>query len=97
MAKLTKEDILKFAKLSQLKLSSAEVQEFTTELSSILEYVSHLDKIDVKGLEPTYQVTGLSNVVREDEPIDYPLDKELLMKNLPSVKDNQIKVKRMIG
>jgi aspartyl-tRNA(Asn)/glutamyl-tRNA(Gln) amidotransferase subunit C len=97
MAKLTKEDILKLAKLSQLKLSSAEVQEFTTELSSILEYVSHLDKIDVKGLEPTYQVTGLSNVVREDEPIDYPLDKELLMKNLPSVKDNQIKVKRMIG
>jgi aspartyl-tRNA(Asn)/glutamyl-tRNA(Gln) amidotransferase subunit C len=97
MAKLTKEDILKLAKLSQLKLSSAEVQEFTIELSSILEYVSHLDKIDVKGLEPTYQVTGLSNVVREDEPIDYPLDKELLMKNLPSVKDNQIKVKRMIG
>jgi aspartyl-tRNA(Asn)/glutamyl-tRNA(Gln) amidotransferase subunit C len=97
MAKLTKEDILKLAKLSQLKLSSAEVQEFTIELSSILEYVSHLDKIDVKGLEPTYQVTGLSNVVREDEPIDYPLDKELLMKNLPSVKNNQIKVKRMIG
>ena len=97
MVKLSKEEILKLANLAQLKLTPDEVSEFSSELSLILDYVSHLDTIDVEGLEPTYQVTGLENVTREDIKIDYKVDKKQLMSNLPSSKDGQIHVKRMIG
>ncbi|MEI7838630.1 MAG: Asp-tRNA(Asn)/Glu-tRNA(Gln) amidotransferase subunit GatC [bacterium] len=97
MVKLSQKDILKLANLAQLKLTPEETAEFSSELSLILDYVSQLDKVDVKGLEPTYQVTGLNNVTREDKKIDYKLDKKLLMENLPSSKDGQIKVKRMIA
>jgi aspartyl-tRNA(Asn)/glutamyl-tRNA(Gln) amidotransferase subunit C len=71
MSKLTRDDVLKLAQLSRLKLTDEEIERFRDELSSILEYVEKLNAVDVSGLEPTYQVTGLKNVMRKDEPIDY--------------------------
>lgn len=97
MAKLTREDVLKLAQLARLDLTDEEVDEFSEELSSILQYVEMLDQADVTGLAPTNQVTGLENVTRDDEIRDYGYKPEELLKNLPKSKDNQIEVKRMIG
>lgn len=97
MAKLSREDILKLARLARLKLTDTEVDEFTEEMSAILGYVDQLQKVDVVGLEPTNQVTGLANVMREDVVRDYGITPERLLKNAPATKDNQIQVKRMIG
>lgn len=97
MADLTRDDILKLASLARIDLTDEEVAEFSDELSAILKYVEQLESIDVAGLEPTSQVTGLVNVTRQDEVVDYgyaPLD---LLKNTPEVEDDQIKVRRMIG
>lgn len=97
MAKLTREDVLKLAQLARLQLSEAEIEEYATELTEILQYVEQLQKVDVDGLKPTNQVTGLTNVTRPDEIRDYGYKPEDLLKNVPSTKDNQIKVKRMLG
>jgi aspartyl-tRNA(Asn)/glutamyl-tRNA(Gln) amidotransferase subunit C len=97
MGKLTRADVQKLAQLSRLALTDDEVDEFADEISAILGYVEKLQSVDVSGLEPTNQVTGLTNVTREDEVIDYgykPLD---LLENVPATQDNQLKVKRMIG
>ncbi|HUB93669.1 MAG TPA: Asp-tRNA(Asn)/Glu-tRNA(Gln) amidotransferase subunit GatC [Verrucomicrobiae bacterium] len=97
MAKLTRDDVLHLAQLARISLSDEEVDEFSTELSSILQYVEQLSSVDVNGLKPTNQVTGLTNVMREDVIKDYgyaPLD---LLKNVPKIEDNQLRVKRMIG
>lgn len=94
--KLTKEEVLKLAKLSRLKLTDDEVERYQSELSAILEYVNQLEKADVDGLEPTYQVTGLTNVFREDEPTTQTKQPELL-KNVPKKEGTHIKVKRMVG
>lgn len=96
MADLTREDILKLARLSRLKLTDAEADEFTKEISEILGYVQMLDKADTTGLKPTYQVTGLKNVSRKDELIDYGVSQDELLKNLPDRDKNYIKVKRML-
>jgi aspartyl-tRNA(Asn)/glutamyl-tRNA(Gln) amidotransferase subunit C len=96
MSKLTREDVLKLARLSRLKLSDAEIATFQTELSEILDYVEQLDSVDVAGLEPTYQVTGLKNVTRDDELIDYGLSPDDLLKNAPAVAERQFKVKRVL-
>lgn len=97
MAKLTRDDVLKLAQLARLELKADEVEEFRGELSEILKYVEQLQTVDVTGLQPTHQVSGLTNVLRKDEPIDYGYDHDALMQNLPAQKDNQIKVKRMLG
>ena len=71
MAKLTREDVLKLARLARLDLSDEEVEEYQRELSAILQYVEQLSEVDVDGLKPTNQVTGLINVMRPDEIVDY--------------------------
>lgn len=97
MAKLTREDILKLARLARLELSEAEIDEFSSELSAILQYVEQLQSVDVDGLEPTNQVTGLTDVTRTDEVKDYGYKVEDLLQNVPDTEDHQIKVKRMLG
>ncbi|MDB5169214.1 MAG: gatC [Candidatus Saccharibacteria bacterium] len=97
MAKLSREDILKLARLARLDLSDDEITEYSSELSEILQYVELLQSVDVDGLEPTNQVTGLTNVTRADEVRDYGYAPGDLLKNLPDQEDGQIKVKRMVG
>lgn len=97
MAQLKRDDILKLAHLARLQLSEEEITEYAEELSAILQYVEQLQNVDVDGLAPTNQVTGLTNVMRDDEILDYGYDPHDLLKNVPTVKDNLIKVKRIIG
>ena len=97
MAQLTRDDVLKLARLARIELSDAEVDEFATEFSAILEYVEKLQTVDTDGLQPTSQVTGLTNVTRDDVAQDYGYQTADLLKNVPAVEQNQIKVKRMIG
>lgn len=97
MAKLTRDDVLKLARLARLELSESEIAEFSEELSSILEYVEQLQSVDVSGLQPTNQVTGLTNVTRKDEVREYGYKTADLLKQVPATEGEQIKVKRMIG
>ena len=97
MAQLSREDILKLALLARLDLSEEEIEEYSRELSEILKYVEQLQSVDVGDLKPTNQVSGLTNVTREDALIDYGYNPSDLLKNVPDVEDNQIKVKRMVG
>ena len=96
MTKLTAADVRKLAKLSRLKLTDQEVESYQTELSEILNYVEILQKVDVTGLEPTSQVTGLQNVMRPDVEMDYGATPDELLKNAPATEEHQFRVKRII-
>lgn len=96
MAKLTKEDILKLAQLCKLSLTDDQVEKFRLELEEIVDYVEQLQAVDVAGLTPTNQVTGLTNVTRPDE-VNVQADQAALLKNLPQRDGDYIKVNRMIG
>ena len=97
MAKLTRDDVLKLARLARLDLTDAEVEEYQQELAEILQYVEQLQAVNVDGLEPTNQVTGLTNVTRKDEIINYGYKPADLLPNVPNVQGSLIKVKRMVG
>jgi len=97
MTKLSREEVLKLAQLARLALSDEEVEEFQNELSEILQYVEQLQQVDISGLKPTNQVTGLVNVMRDDKVRDYGYKPKDLLKNVPEVQDDQIKVNRMVG
>jgi aspartyl-tRNA(Asn)/glutamyl-tRNA(Gln) amidotransferase subunit C len=60
-------DIKHVAKLANLTVSEDEVKKYGSQLSSVLDLVNKLKKIDTEGVEPTYQVTGQENCWREDE------------------------------
>lgn len=96
MGKLTRDDVLKMANLARLELTESEIEGYTDELSTILQYVEMLHDIDVSGLKPTNQVTGLVNVTRPDVIKDYGYATKDLLELLPATENGHIKVKRMI-
>ncbi len=96
MANLSKEDVLKLARLTKLELTEEEIETYNKELTEILGYVEQLSEADVKGLEATTQVTGLTNVLRADKVINYGIDQQSLLKNVPNRQGNSIKVKRVL-
>lgn len=55
------------AKLANLPLTVEEEEKYAEQLSKILDYFEQLKQVDTANVEPTFNVTGLSNVMREDE------------------------------
>lgn len=95
MAEITIDDVLRLASLSKLKLDDDQLRRYRDEISAIVEYVDQLSEVDVAGLEPTNQVTGLVNVMRPDEEKVFITPAELL-KNAPETENNLIKVRRVL-
>ncbi len=96
MSKLSRDEVFKLAALSRLRLTDEEAEQLQTELSDIISYVEILDTADTEGLEPTYQISGLKNVYRRDEVIDYGYRPKDLLKNAPDTQDSQFKVSRVL-
>ncbi|MEK7167911.1 MAG: Asp-tRNA(Asn)/Glu-tRNA(Gln) amidotransferase subunit GatC [Patescibacteria group bacterium] len=76
--KLSQEQIEHIAVLARLELAPEEKEKYGEQLSAILDYVEKLGNVDTAEIEPTSQVTGLINVMREDEVIDSGISKELV-------------------
>lgn len=91
---LTKEDIEHIATLGRLECSAEEQEQFTKQLSSILEYVAQLQEVDTSGAEYQYQVDGLENVRDQDEatPCD-PLVRKNILDAFPDKAIDLLKVK----
>src|SRR4051812_31368946 len=64
---LTKDQVRKVAKLANLPISEEEEGVYAEQLSAVLDYIGKLNEVDTEGVEPTYNVTGLSSVMREDK------------------------------
>jgi aspartyl-tRNA(Asn)/glutamyl-tRNA(Gln) amidotransferase subunit C len=96
MTEITRDDVLHLAQLSSLELNEGEIDGLRKDISNILGYVDQLSKLDTEGVEPTYQVTGLENVWRDDQVIDYGISREQLLQRAPASADNQIKVPKVL-
>lgn len=87
MAKLSTEEVKHIAKLSRLALSEEEVSKYQDQLSSVLSYVEQLGEINTENVEPTANVTGLSNIERQDTIEPSGITQDDLAKNAPEFKD----------
>lgn len=67
MAKIDKKTVEHIAKLANIPVSEEEEKELTKGFNRTLEAVDKLFTVDVSGVEPTHQVTGLENILREDK------------------------------
>ena len=91
---LTSEEVLHVARLARLDLTPDEVALFQGQLSEILQYVGQLQAVDTSGVPETSQVTGLTNVTREDAPdLHSCLALKDVLLNAPQKESDFIKVK----
>jgi aspartyl/glutamyl-tRNA(Asn/Gln) amidotransferase C subunit len=65
--KFTSEDVHKIAKLANIPITIREETALAEGFNTTIKVVDTLFSVDVKGVTPTSQVTGLENVFREDE------------------------------
>lgn len=96
MTNINEGTVRHLAQLSSISLSDDEVSSLQEDLANILTYIEQLQEVDTENVEPTYQVTGLKNVGREDEIIDYGLGRDDLLAGAPDVQDSQIKVPKVL-
>lgn len=79
-------DVKHVARLANLPLSKEEEEKYSEQLSKILDYVDQLNQVDTLGVEPTFNVTGNSNVMRKDETVA-SLSQEEALSNASNKKD----------
>jgi aspartyl-tRNA(Asn)/glutamyl-tRNA(Gln) amidotransferase subunit C len=63
---IEQEQVQKVAHLARLELTPAEVEQFTTQLGSILDYFQQLEALDVVDVPPTTRAIDVSNITRAD-------------------------------
>jgi aspartyl-tRNA(Asn)/glutamyl-tRNA(Gln) amidotransferase subunit C len=80
--KLTRSEVLKVARLARLKLTDAEIDDYTEKLGSILAYVASLNEIETEDVEPMVHAVELSNVFRADD-VTPSLPREAALANAP--------------
>jgi len=87
--------VRKVAKLSRLELTEAEVEEFTGQLSAILEYMAKLNELDTTDVEPLAHCLPISNVLREDQ-VKESLGTEATLANAPQRDGDFFKVPKIL-
>lgn len=89
---ITPEQVKHVAQLARIELTEAQVKQFTEELGKILAFVEQLKEVNVKKVEETSHVTGLSNVTRPDATKP-PLDTQTFLDGAPDTDEGHIKVR----
>lgn len=93
---ITDEQVRHVAKLSRLKLKPEQIHHFATQLSAVLDYVSKLNQLDVRDVEPMAHAMDMTNVLRDDEPKPgLPVD--VVLANAPDKSPPFFKVPKVLG
>lgn len=93
--KISKEELLHIAKLSDLEIKENEIEEYLKNLEDILNYTETIDKIDVSKLDETIGATEEFNVFRKDEVKQFD-NIEQMMENGPEVDRNMFKIPKVL-
>lgn len=96
MTQISRDDVLHLAQLSSLQLADDEVDSLQQDIGNILGYIEQLSELDTTGIEPTYQVTGLTNVWRDDVVDQGDVTREQLLALAPEQHNNSVKVPKVL-
>lgn len=96
MTQVSADEVRNLAVLSNLQLSDVQIADLQLDITNILGYVQQLNELDVENVEPTYQVTDLENVWREDEIQKSDVTREQLLALTVEAKDNQVRVPKVL-
>ena len=93
--KIDQAQVKKVAKLSRLELTEGEIEEFTGQLSAILEYVEKMNELDTTGVEPLAHCLPIRNVFRKDF-VKESLGTEKTLANAPQRNGEFFKVPKIL-
>jgi len=83
---IDRNDASHVAKLARLKLSPEELERFSAQLESILDYINQLNELDTSTVEPLSHALDLRNVFRDDA-VTGSIPREQVLANAPEQRD----------
>ena len=93
---ITKEEIKKIASLAKINISDDELDNYSDQISKILEYMSTLNNVDTSKVDEfSNQLFNRDQSLREDE-IEKSLDRDEVLKLAPNSDGVYFKVPRVI-
>ena len=95
MKKINQDTVDKLATLSRLEFNGKEKEEIINDLNRMLEFVSKLNELDTKNIEPLIYMNDEKNSLREDEAKQILSQKEALC-NAPKKDSDYIKVPKVV-
>jgi len=93
--RIDQSEVKKVAKLARLDLTEKEVEEFTSQLSAILDYVAKMNELDTENVEPLAHCLPISNVFRQDI-VKPSLGTEKTLANAPERDNEFFKVPKIL-
>ncbi len=93
--KIGQEQVRKVAKLSRLELTEAEIEEFTSQLSAIPDYMEKMNELDTTDVEPLAPCLPITNVFREDS-VNESLGTKTTLANAPQRDGEFFKVPKIL-
>lgn len=93
--KIDKAQVRKVAELSRLELTEQEVEQFTAQLSAILEYVEKMNRLNTDGVEPLAHCLPINNCFRRD-CVKPSLGTEKVLANSPQRDGEYFKVPKIL-
>ncbi len=93
--KLSREEVLRIARLARLGLGEDEVSKLGEQLSSILENFEVLKQVDTDNVPPTAQSLALRSVMRPDE-VTPSLPPDEILANAPRKEADCFRVRAVL-
>lgn len=89
------ETVKRVANLARIHVTDEELEPFSTELSTILEFMQQLNEVDISNIEPLTSVTPMELNLRDDIVTDGKKPHEILMNSVKQ-KEGFFAVPKMI-
>ena len=93
---ISEADVRHVATLARLALTDEQVTTLQHELSSILDHIDEIQKLDLADVEPTAHPLDVVNVTRADEPKP-GLTQEQALANAPESAEGAFVIPRIVG
>jgi len=81
---LTPDDVKTIARLARLRIAEQDIPAYAQTLSSIMEFVAQLDKVDTASVQPMAHPLDMTQRLREDV-VTEQVDRERYQQNAPQV------------
>jgi aspartyl-tRNA(Asn)/glutamyl-tRNA(Gln) amidotransferase subunit C len=95
-ARLSRTDVEHVADLARLALLPDEMEQFTEQLTVILDHAQDVAALDTSGVPPTAHPLPLENVLRADV-VRPSLDRDEVLAQAPAAEGAFFRVPRILG
>jgi aspartyl-tRNA(Asn)/glutamyl-tRNA(Gln) amidotransferase subunit C len=89
---LTQAEVKHVTRLARMQLPPNEMEQMRVQVSAILDHIQKLQEVNVDGVFPTSQITGITSLMRPDE-VTTSLTQEQVLANAPDHSEGMFRVK----